>query len=100
YGGEIAFSGMCILGQPLPALGHSRFCSIAMTTGGPDTSDVYEEEINPENPRQYRYDEKWLDMEIQTEVIRVKSDAGVEEKKAEIEHTRHGPIVARKDGKA
>ena len=28
-------------------MGHSRYCSIAMTTGGPDTSDVYEEEINP-----------------------------------------------------
>jgi len=100
YGGEIEFSGMCILGQPLPALGHSRYCSIAMTTGGPDTSDVYEEEINPANPRQYKYDGKWVDMEVKPETIRVKSDKGVEDKKVEIEITRHGPIVARKDGKA
>jgi acyl-homoserine lactone acylase PvdQ len=27
-----------------------------MTTGGPDTSDIFEEELNPANPRQYRYD--------------------------------------------
>ncbi len=100
YGGEIAFSGMCILGQPLPALGHSRYCSIAMTTGGPDTSDVYEEELNPENPHQYRYDDKWLDMDIDTEVIRVKTADGFEEKKVEIERTQHGPVVAHKDGKA
>ena len=28
-----------------PLLGHSRYLSIAMTTGGPDTSDIYEEEV-------------------------------------------------------
>jgi penicillin amidase len=102
YGGEIEFSGMAILGNPLPALGHSRYCSIAMTTGGPDTSDVYEEELNPDNPRQYRYDGQWVDMEVKPEVIRVKAKDGdaVTEKKVELEYTRHGPVVARKDGKA
>jgi acyl-homoserine lactone acylase PvdQ len=100
YGGEIELSGMCILGMPLPAMGHNRFCSIAMTTGGPDTSDVYEEEINPANPRQYRYDGKWLDMTVKTEIIKVKDNDAVKEKKVEIEYTKHGPIVARKDGKA
>ncbi len=100
YGGEIEFSGMAILGNPLPSMGHSRYCSIAMTTGGPDTSDVYEEEINPENPRQYRYDGKWVDMTVRPEVIRVKDKDGVQEKKVEIEYTRHGPIVAKKNGKA
>ncbi len=100
YGGEIEFSGMAILGNPLPALGHSRYCSIAMTTGGPDTSDVYEEEINPENPRQYRYDGKWVDMTVDTETIGVKDGDAVKEKKVELEYTRHGPVVARKDGKA
>ena len=38
---------MAIVGMPIPAMGHSQYCSIAMTTGGPDTSDVYEEEVNP-----------------------------------------------------
>ena len=44
-------SGVSILGQPIPSLGHSRYCSVAMTTGGPDTSDIYEEEVNPDDPR-------------------------------------------------
>jgi acyl-homoserine-lactone acylase len=100
YGGEIEFSGMCILGNPLPAMGHNRYCSIAMTTGGPDTSDVYEEEINPDNPRQYRYDGQWLDMTVRPETIKVKGENGVGEKKVELEYTRHGPVVARKNGKA
>jgi acyl-homoserine-lactone acylase len=100
YGGEIEFSGMAIVGMPLPALGHSRYCSIAMTTGGPDTSDCYVEEINPANRRQYRYDGKWIEMTVHTEVIRVKEGQKVVERKFEIDETRHGPVVARRGNKA
>ena len=56
---RFAVSGVSILGQPIPSLGHSRYCSVAMTTGGPDTSDVYEEEVNPDDPRSYRFDGEW-----------------------------------------
>jgi acyl-homoserine-lactone acylase len=100
YGGEIEFSGMGIVGLPIPALGHSRYCSIAMTTGGPDTSDCYVEEVNPANKRQYRYDGKWVDMTVRTEIIRVKEGQKIAEKKFEIDETRHGPVVARRDHKA
>ncbi len=95
YGGELEFSGIAIVGLPVPPMGHSRYCSIAFTTGGPDTSDCYVEEVNPANRHQYRYDGKWLDMTVRTEVIRVKEGTKVVEKKVEIDDTRHGPIVAR-----
>src|SRR3970040_272978 len=81
-------------------MGQNRYCSIAMTTGGPDTSDVYEEEINPANPRQYKYDDQWLYMTMPNAGIKVKDKDGMHEKKVEIESTRHGPVVARKNGKA
>lgn len=100
YGGEVAFSGMCILGMPIPAMGHSQYCSIAMTTGGPDTSDVYEEELNPANSRQYKYDDKWLDITVRPEIIKVKEADGIKEKKVELAYTQHGPVVAKKNGKA
>jgi len=100
YGGEIELSGAAVLGQPLPAMGHNRYLSIAMTTGGPDTSDVYEEELDPANPRKYRYDDKWLDMTVVKEVIRVKDGDTVKDHAVELEYTRHGPVVARKNGKA
>ncbi len=100
YGGELQTSGVAIPGLPFTNLGHGRYCSIAMTTGGPDAADVYEEEVSPDNPRQYRYDGKWRDMEVRTEVIKVKADAGTREEKFEIASTHHGPVVARKDGKA
>src|SRR6476661_7118994 len=86
YAGDFNVSGVSVLGVPFPSLGHSRYCSIAMTTGGPDTSDVFEEELNPTNPRQYRYDGKWGDKMASREV--------------EIEYTHHGPVVAHRAGKA
>src|SRR5262245_4595257 len=34
YAGDYNVSGVSILGVPFPSLGHSRYCSVAMTTGG------------------------------------------------------------------
>jgi acyl-homoserine lactone acylase PvdQ len=99
YAGDFSVSGVSILGAPFPSLGHSRYCSIAMTTGGPDTSDVYEEELNPQNPRQYKYDGNWRDMSVRRYKIGVKSDKGFEVKEVEVEYTHHGPVVAHKGGK-
>jgi penicillin amidase len=99
YAPDFAVSGVSILGGPLPSLGHSRYCSVAMTTGGPDTSDIYEEELNPENPRQYRYDGKWRDIQVRKEWIGVKVGDKVDWREEEIEYSHHGPIVAHKDGK-
>jgi acyl-homoserine-lactone acylase len=39
-------------------------------------------------------------MTVRPEVIRVKEKGGVQEKKVDIEYTRHGPVIARKNGKA
>lgn len=100
YAGDYNVSGVSILGVPFPSLGHSRYCSVAMTTGGPDTSDIYEEELNPDNPRQYRYDGKWRDMQVRKEKIGVKKGDSIDWREVEIEYTHHGPVVAHKEGKA
>jgi acyl-homoserine lactone acylase PvdQ len=100
YGGDLALSGMSIPGLPFSALGHNRYCSVAMTTGGPDAADVYEEELNPANHRQYKYDGQWQDMTVRTERIGVKEGGHVQEKVLEIASTRHGPVVAHKGDRA
>ena len=100
YAGDYNVSGVSILGVPFPSLGHSRYCSVAMTTGGPDTSDIYEEELNPSNPRQYRYDGQWRDLKVVKEKIGVKKNDTIDWREVEIEYTGHGPVVAHKDGKA
>lgn len=100
YTPEYNASGVTVLGFPLPSLGHSRYCSVAMTTGGPDTSDIFEEEINPANPKQYRYDGGWRDFKSREITIAVKNRDMLEHRKVTIVSSHHGPIVARKNGKA
>lgn len=100
YAGDYNVSGVSILGVPFPSLGHSRWASVAMTTGGPDTSDVFMEEINPANPRQYKFNGQWREMTVRKDQIKVRDGEAIKTKEVEIEHTHHGPIVARQDGKA
>jgi penicillin amidase len=100
YTPEYNASGVSILGLPLPSLGHSRYCSVAMTTGGPDTSDIFEEEINPSNAKQYRYDGKWRDLTVRKTTIKVKTGDKLENRDVPLYYSHHGPIVAQKDGKA
>jgi acyl-homoserine-lactone acylase len=100
YTPEYNAAGVSILGVPLPTLGHSRYCSIAMTTGGPDTSDIFEEEINPAKPSQYRYDGNWREFKVRKVVIGVKSAGTVTRREIALTSSHHGPIVARKNGKA
>lgn len=95
YGGELAYSGMGILGLPLATLGHSAYCSVAMTTGGPDTADVYRETVNPNDPLQYFYDGAWRDMEVVREIIGVLDNGQMRYQEAFFHYTHHGPIVAR-----
>ncbi len=94
---DFAVSGAAILGIPMPTLGHSQYTSIAMTTGGPDAADVYEETVNPDNPHQYRVDGSWRDMTVRRETIRVAVDDGFEEQHFDVLATHHGPVWATKD---
>jgi acyl-homoserine lactone acylase PvdQ len=100
YTPEYNASGVCVVGTPLPALGHSRYCSVAMTTGGPDTSDIFEEEINPANPEEYGFDGQWRQFTVSKHTVGVRVAGKVEPREVSIAYSHHGPIVARKNGKA
>lgn len=100
HGGDLNVFGFSPPGTPLVGLGHNDYCSWAMTTGGPDTSDIYEEEIHPENPLKYRYDGEWRDMVVEEVAIRVKTKDGIRTVKREIHFTHHGPVVRRENDKA
>ncbi|MBL9124378.1 MAG: penicillin acylase family protein [Planctomycetaceae bacterium] len=97
---DFALSGAAILGVPMPGLGHTQFASIAMTTGGPDTADIYEETINPENPLEYLLDGQWKKMTERVETIRIRTQDGVVSKDLKVHATHRGPIVARQGNKA
>ena len=100
YTPEYNASGVCLVGQPLPSLGHSRYCSVAMTTGGPDTADAFVLETNPDNPLQYRQDGAWRDMTLKTVEIKVKDGEKVETKSMKFPYSHLGPVVGRVGDKA
>ena len=97
YAGKFAASGAAVVGLPFPVLGHNRYVSIAMTTGGPDTSDVFEEEVAN---GKYRFKDEWRPLVERRERIGIKAGETVSWKEVAIQSTHHGPIVAHKDGKA
>ena len=84
YGGELSFSGAAILGLPFPSLGHNRYLSVAMTTGGPDTSDAYEEEVQD---GKYQFKDEWRPLEVRTERIGVKEGSEMKWQDVRIEST-------------
>ena len=97
YAGSYAVSGAAIVGLPFPSLGHNRYLSVAMTTGGPDTSDIFEEEVAD---GKYRFKDEWRPLIERREKIGIKTGDTVSWKEVTIQSTHHGPIVAHKDGKA
>lgn len=59
-------------GMPVVTHGHNRYLGWAFTVNKPDLVDVYVLEVNPENPNQYRFDGRWLDLEVRRAPIQVK----------------------------
>ena len=95
HAGGHDISGFAPAGTPLIGVGHNAFLGWACTTGGPDTTDIYVEQIDPDQPRRYRYDEGWREMTSENVTIAVKNSAPVVRT---LERSHHGPIALR-DGK-
>ena len=97
HAGDQDISGFSPAGTPFIGVGHNAFLGWACTTGGPDTTDIYVEQTDPENPRRYHYDDGWREMSGEKVTIAVKDSAPVVR---ELEHSHHGPIALREGKKA
>lgn len=93
-------SGMSLVGLPLVVFGRNADIAWGGTNMMADTQDLYFEQINPANPRQYRVGDAWRDFAVRSEVIRVKADFPAFLRKSlkpvtvEVRTSRHGPIVS------
>lgn len=81
-GGEPALPGV--------AIGHNEYGAWGLTIFEVDQEDLYVYDTNPANSRQYRYRDRWVDMEIVTDSFEVRDEGTVT---AELRFTRHGPVV-------
>jgi acyl-homoserine lactone acylase PvdQ len=100
HGGDLHFYGFSIIGTPIMALGHTDVLSLALTTGGPDCADVYEERIHPDDPLRYEYDGEWRAVESEEVAIEVKTRDGVRSESLRVERTHHGPLLERRGRRA
>ena len=82
--------GAAELHLPGVTIGHNGRCAFGITTFMIDQADHYVYELNPANPRQYRYDGAWEDMRLVAETIPVR---GAPDETVELAFTRHGPVV-------
>lgn len=86
----IEAAGFAIPGLPGLPLGRNRHVAWGVTNVMVDDVDFYLERLNPQNPLQYRYQDRWEDMRLVRQTIRVKGAAPVE---LDIRLTRHGPVI-------
>jgi acyl-homoserine-lactone acylase len=97
HAGALHGSGFTLPGCPSIGLGHNADVAWAMTTGGPDTADVYELQLNPDDPSKYRYDGQWRNLTRREVTVTVK---GAGNRQLTLWASHHGPIVALRQGKA
>ena len=107
HAGELVGSGVSLAGSPYIGLGHNRDVAWAMTTGGPDTADVYRLKVrnlsgdstaDQQPAPEMLYDGQWLPLEARTVELAVQG-AGAQT------HTlwfspHHGPLIAQQGDEA
>jgi penicillin amidase len=82
------FSFVGVLGV---VVGQNDRIAWGVTNVGADVMDLFVEKINPQNPNQYEFNGKWVDMQLVPETIEV---AGGKSIVQTVRYTRHGPILS------
>ncbi len=83
--------GTSFASTPGVVIGHNDRIAWGVTNLGPDVQDLFIEKVNPENPNQYEFQGRWLDMEVIREEISVSGED--EPVVVNVRITRHGPII-------
>jgi penicillin G amidase len=83
--------GATLPGLPFVVLGRTTKVAWGYTNTGPDVQDLYLEQINPANGKQYKTPQGWADFEVRHETIKVKGKPDVT---LAVRSTRHGPVLS------
>ncbi len=83
--------GATIPGIPAILSGRSEGLGWGITSAYVDDSDVFLEELNPENPLQYRTSDGWADFESRGSIIRIKDEDPVT---LTLRWSANGPVLS------
>ncbi len=72
------------------SIGHNEHGAWGLTVFRTDGEDLYVYDLNPQNLRQYKYQEGWEEMTAISETISVKDQEDVT---VDLRYTRHGPVT-------
>ena len=78
------------------SIGHNEFGSWGLTVFRTDGEDLYQYELNPKNPLQYKYKGQWKEFTVIEETITVK---GSTPEKVSLYYNHHGPVTYRNEQK-
>jgi len=82
--------GATIPGMPGVLNGRSERLSWGLTSAYLDDIDLYVEQLNPDNPEQYRGLDGWLDFETRREIIEIANEPPVT---ITLRSTENGPVI-------
>ena len=95
YVAHLSAPGLDVIGAGEPALpgisiGHNGRIAFGLTIFSIDQEDLYVYRTNPDNPLEYRYQDRWEPMRVIRDLVPVKGGEDVE---VELRYTRHGPVI-------
>ncbi|HMO87160.1 MAG TPA: penicillin acylase family protein, partial [Lacipirellulaceae bacterium] len=89
-----SFIGAGFYGSPTLALGHNQRLGWTLVSNQPDIADRWEVRFtHPDDTLAYEYDGSWRHATEWTDVIRVRKEQSVEERRVKFRKTHHGPVV-------
>jgi acyl-homoserine-lactone acylase len=94
HGGDLHMNGYYVIGSPMLGIGHNQSVGWALTTGGPDTSDVYRIQFRLAPAPQYKYDDGWKPVQMESFTIPVKDSSPVIRPAF---YTHLGPVISEPD---
>ena len=93
--GEYDVAGAALHGMPWVGIGFNGDLAWTHTTSFAARFTLYELQLNPNDPMQYRYEDEWRDITTEDATIRVKREDGSLEQRTHTFYRSHfGPIVS------
>jgi acyl-homoserine-lactone acylase len=94
HAGGLHMNGFFLAGSPILGIGHNQHVGWALTTGGPDTSDVYKMKFRLSPSPQYEYDGKWRDAKMTFIQVPIKDSSPFMRPAI---YTHLGPVITQPD---